>query len=103
MVSLTLSVNSVHFAEKRPKILDLTDKNDLNIQISKYIHQFDLKDVREIRDHVLVSWKQVTWTKSFEGTNCCESTMYPANLLLRLRLTYDYDTAGCIEIPLFIS
>ena len=56
MVSLTLSVNSVHFAErKRLKILDLTDKNDLNIQISKYIHQFDLKDVREIRDRVLVS------------------------------------------------
>ena len=55
MVSLTLSVNSVYFAEKRLKILDLTDKNDLNIQISKYIHQFDLKDVREIRDRVLVS------------------------------------------------
>ena len=55
MVSLTLSVNSVHFAEKRLKILDLTDKNDLNFQISKYIHQFDLKDVREIRDRVLVS------------------------------------------------
>ena len=125
MVSLTLSVNSVHFAEKRLNwFLDLTDKNDLNTQISKYIHQFDLKDVGEIRDRISVSRKQVTWTKSFEGTNCCqlineitsqqnfwtinhyswlsESTMYPANLLLRLRLTFEYETAGCIEIsPLY--
>lgn len=28
--------------------------------------------------------------------------MYPANLLLRLRLPFEYETAGCIEIsPLY--
>ena len=37
MVSLTLSVNSGQFAEKRLKVLDLNHENDLKTQITKYI------------------------------------------------------------------